>query len=60
MAILPLMLPLGFGLTLFVAFVLVVYPLAASKPLTPYLTVAGGIYAAAVAALFAITNGGLQ
>lgn len=53
-----LALPVGFGLALMTAFILVVYPLAASKPLTPYLTAAGGIYAAAVAAIFAITKGG--
>ena len=53
-----LVLSVAFVLSLTVAFGLVIYPLASGKPLTPYLTAAGGVYAAAVAALFAITKGG--
>lgn len=48
----------GFVLAFMIAFGLVIYPYAAGKPLTPYLTVAGGIYATAVIAIITITKGG--
>lgn len=47
----------GFLFVMLIAIAICCYPLARHRPLAPYLTAAGVMYATATGALFAIVNG---